>query len=77
MIMNYSFPPIDRGPPMRVTMVTDVELVILRNQLAIMRGDIRRLNGMIDAASNSDRDLLRRCIYETARILGMSEKEAL
>ncbi len=58
-----------------MTVMTDVEAQILRNQLAMMRRDISLLTGRIDGTANSERDYLRTQIYATARLLDIPERE--
>ncbi len=58
-----------------MTVMSDVEAQILRNQLAMMRRDINVLNGRIDATANGERDYLRTQIYATAALLDIPERE--
>ncbi len=60
-----------------VTVMTDVEAQILRNQLAMMRRDINLLNGRLDTPANRERRFLREQILATARLLEIPEEEAL
>ena len=58
-------------------LLTCVESMILRNQLALLRSEIRLLNGRIDGEANRDRIYLRERIYATAEALGMDREEML
>lgn len=58
-------------------LMTDVEAMILRNQLMMMIREIHVLDGRIDGKANRQRDFLREQIHRTADALNIPREEVL